>query len=167
MRTAPSFILDAPTCRRWRRLCGGAWAATGAVLFAWALTAGLHDDLDPPRITVALLAAAAWLLARPALAAERLCLAWDGQSWLLHTPHPQPCEARVAVDLGGWLLLQLRPRDPGDTRRSRGQWVALAEADVGPNWHSLRCALYSARRMTDPVPSPISAPPEEVRPPPR
>lgn len=42
------------------------------------------------------------------------------------------------VDLGGWLLLRLRPTDGGASR-----WMAIAAAEAGVAWADLRAALFS------------------------
>ncbi len=118
---------------------GGAWrhalialhlAAAGAML-AWApgLPAGLA--------AIAVVAAgvrsgrgSAPTGSTPAL------LAWDGQTWRLGERAVRP---RVALDLGGWMLLRLDPADaPG-----RRHWLPLSAAVAGAAWPPLRAALFS------------------------
>jgi len=174
MRTAPSFCLDAPTSRLWRRGLLGIWSATAVVLASWLFIAWRNSDLDTARSLTAGLSAVVWLWARPAKPVLHLTLTWDGHGWHCHNAaihpathaDPQPCELGVAIDLGAWLLLRLRPIAQGPSWRRRVRWVALLESDVGPTWHSLRCALYSARRMTVPEPA-LTPPPAENRPLPR
>jgi hypothetical protein len=172
MRTAPSFRLQAPTSVGWRRVLLGTWLATAALVLAWLLAAWLRHDLDTPKVITAGLAAAVWLLARPTPPPACIDLTWDGQGWQWldlqsAASAPKPCDVHAAVDLGAWLLLRLIPFTPGPVWQRRVHWVALSESDSGATWHSVRCALYSARRMIDPAPSPMTPPSDEVRPPPR
>ncbi|HMW22271.1 MAG TPA: hypothetical protein PKC59_02455 [Burkholderiaceae bacterium] len=171
MRTAPSFRLAAPTCRLWRHTVLAAWLTSGTVLAAWLLTAWWWLDLDAPKAVAAGLATALWFLSRPTQPALRIDLSWDGQGWWAVAPlsargEALPCSVSVAIDLGVWLLLRLRPLAEGPSWRRPVHWVALSESAVGPNWHGLRCALYSARRMTAPEPA-LTPPPTEDRPLPR
>lgn len=60
-------------------------------------------------------------------------------------------ELVVAVDLGGWMLLQLRC---GRSRwRPDSRWFALSQRDMPARWHAFRRAVYSPR----PSPAGLSA----------
>ena len=85
------------------------------------------------------------LLARRALPPDGHQLLWDGQAWALRLRSPaNPMAAApptpllsvvMTLDLGGWLLLRLRPVT-GNTR-----WQVARSACVGAAWHGLRVAL--------------------------
>jgi hypothetical protein len=52
-------------------------------------------------------------------------------------------DARVALDLGGWMLLRfIVDGSPG----RRPIWLAVGRGSAtGGAWHALRCALYAPR----------------------
>ena len=75
-------------------------------------------------------------------------LSWDGQCWTLRptTPtHTEPVagEISVAVDLGPWLLLRFRPAT--SSRWRPPSWLPVQRVGIEPQWHALRCAVYSPR----------------------
>ena len=75
-------------------------------------------------------------------------LHWDGGQWSLGQAgvaalEPLTGELEVAVDLGVWMLLRFTANDPSS--RPRVHWVPAQRAGHAPQWHALRCAVYSPR----------------------
>ena len=65
-------------------------------------------------------------------------LRWDGQAWQLDAA---PGELRVAIDVGPWMLLNFTSEAPG----RRMSWLPVQRRGLEPQWHALRCAVYSPR----------------------
>ena len=85
----------------------------------------------------------AWRRAAPS---EPPRLAWDGQAWQLDG---RAGRVRVALDLGGWMLLHFRADQradaavQGDTGgAARDGWLPLSLAAGA--WAPMRSALYAA-----------------------
>jgi hypothetical protein len=75
-------------------------------------------------------------------------LRWDGQTWLCDDVAG---DARLALDLDGWLLLRFVPTDAVAPSR----WIAASRAAANGPWTALRSALYSRRPAAAPdAPSP-------------
>lgn len=126
--------------------CGGhAWRAVQVLLPALAVAALVAWGLGwaeapawpagPASLTVGL---AVWWCTKPASRELR----WDGEAWSLDG---EPGKLAVAMDLGGFLLIRLRP--PGVWR---DRWFAVAAAEAGAAWPTLRAALYSRPPETTP-----------------
>ncbi len=137
MRAAPPVAVTASGGRPWQATQAVLPALAVAALAAWAL-----QWLDGPvwlSAPMALLTGAvAWPTARPQAADLR----WDGANWSVDG---QPGRLAVALDLGGFLLLRLRPPRPG-----RERWLAVTAAEAGAAWPALRGALYSPPPSTTP-----------------
>jgi hypothetical protein len=73
-------------------------------------------------------------------------LGWDGQRWQWAG---REGDARVSIDLNGWMLLRLSARPSG------GCWIAASRRRAQGDWPALRAALYSRR----PADLPSDAPP--------
>ncbi len=83
-------------------------------------------------------------------------LNWNGQTWgLVRQPDASrlDCLVTVRLDAGSWLLLELRglPDLQSVTPQVWTCWLALAQHQLPCDWHSLRCALYSARPPPPPL----------------
>ena len=131
---------------------GGAWRAVQLLLAALAAAvpaawAALHAGFAEPIAAAAAAAAAvaaAWLVWR--LTRTQACtLSWNGEHW---AADGQAGEVDVMLDLGGWLLLRLRPL------AGRARWLPVPDSQAGPARHGLRAALYSRTAPGLPAPEP-------------
>ncbi len=138
MHAAPSVRVSLCRSAGWITfvcLCTGFAAAN---LAAWVLMR--NEAAVALAFVLGLIAAAlaAWRMQRSHTAAD---LIWNGSQWQWQG---LAGNARVALDLGPWMLLRF---DPLVGRR---RWIAASRASaVGP-WAALRAALY-ARRPADPL----------------
>jgi hypothetical protein len=125
-------------------------AATLCVLVAWAWTTA---DEFPLLVRAAVLGAAALACAavvRLALRRPARALRWTGARWELEVgPAGEAVggDVRVALDLGGWMLVRFEPSAP---LPRLPLWVPLARAGRGVDWHALRCCLYAPRPAPPP-----------------
>jgi hypothetical protein len=123
---------------------GGGWRVALAALHGLAL-ASLGAWLVHPALALAGLPVALlfWQRSPPT---DPPLLAWDGHTWRLDGRAGQ---ARVALDLGGWMLLHFRADrladgvrgDGADGSRPREAWLPLSP-EAGP-WVPLRATLYA------------------------
>ncbi len=70
-------------------------------------------------------------------------LSFDGRAWWLTTrPGDEPTAGavRVAIDLGGFLLLRFESAQP-----SAKAWLPIDANSSPGDWHALRAAVYCAR----------------------
>jgi hypothetical protein len=134
MRAAPPVDVTLGNGRREKATVAVVWTAACAAVAAW-----LDAHLPGQWLTViapvgALLGGAmGWRVASP----MRGRLAWDGVhwSWRVAAGISVPLHGlRIALDLGGWLLL----------RDDAGHWCGIAAGDVQAQWHGLQLALRSA-----------------------
>jgi len=150
LRHASAFSIELRPDPGLMRLGGLAMAAAVAALLA--ALASHSEAAHPPWLPLwAWLALAAALLPPAALLGARLvarpvarALRWDGQAWWLgHAgmADERPIRAEVAMDLGGWLLLRLRPRG---SAWARPRYLALGRAACPGQWTALRATLYAA-----------------------
>jgi hypothetical protein len=104
---------------------GGAWRWTAAALQA-AAVAAVAAWLAGPAAAVLGVPLLALALRRPPAPPQ---LSFDGRSWQVDgAPADRPA---VALDLGGWMLLDL----------GRGRFAPVSPAG-GADWPRLRAALY-------------------------
>jgi hypothetical protein len=128
-------LRDAPA---WRVVQVLLWALAGAGLGAWLAARGAAAwaaGLAPVGAVLVGGAAAAigWRLGRP----QAVQVRWSGQRWERRAQDRwHPATVQAMLDLGGWLLLRVRPQG------GRSCWIGLAQADLGPPGHLLRAALY-------------------------
>lgn len=135
----------------------GAWRAAMLVLTLFGVLAlggwlAGRDGLSAAHRGISMVVAAGvllWLcmsLARlPAVQ-----LAWDGQRWTLKPTAPARAEPiageiTVGIDLGPWMLLRFRPAT--SSRWARPSWLPVQRRGLEPQWHALRCAVYSPRPL--------------------
>ena len=152
MRAAPAIQISLNRFGSWRAavlaltllgmltvagwLAGQAGLAAGAKGGAMATIAGL------------LLGLAVSLIKLPAVR-----LNWDGQCWTLGGVAPGRIERvvgeiSVAVDLGPWMLLRFRPAASSRwSRLAQPNWLPVQRRGIEPQWHALRCAVYSPRPL--------------------
>ena len=123
---------------------GGAWRGGLALLHGLA-AASLAAWLVHPALALLGLpvAALAWRRAAPS---EPPRLAWDGQAWQLHG---RAGRVRIALDLGGWMLLHFRADQNAGAAvpaaasgAARDAWLPLSPAAGA--WAPMRAALYAA-----------------------
>ncbi|MDP2006343.1 MAG: hypothetical protein Q8K45_11760 [Rubrivivax sp.] len=130
MRAAPPVSVRCNGGTVWKLVQAGLFALAAGVAAAWGL-AHLGMSMAWALGPCAAAAALAWWLS----AGRDVALAWDGQRW---TADDVPGRLEVMIDLGGWLLLRLRPGAGG-----RHRWVAVAAREAGPALHGLRAAAFS------------------------
>ena len=143
MHAAPAVSVGCRDGGVWRAVQLGLHGLAGASVAAWLAAQGGLADAGQ-----ALAAAAAGLLgvAAAALNLRRRGrddgqLVWDGQCWRhgigADNAEAVPGRVRVALDLGGWLLLRFDGVD-GPAR-----WLALSRGAAGAAWPALRRALVA------------------------
>ena len=139
MRAPPPVSIDIPAPRGWRAVQALAFAAAGACVAAWSAQ---HVGWPDAQVAGAAalgalgLAALGWHLCR----GTPMGLAWTGRQWLYRSPaaaEPVPVDPVISLDLGGWMLLRLKPP------LGAVVWVAVSRGDAGAAWHLLRAALYA------------------------
>ncbi len=109
----------------WRWAVAGLHGLAAAALLAWRPT----PWTALAALLLILLALRIW---RQTPVAQRL--AWDGQAWQLDG---RPVRPTVTLDLGGWMLLQLRGAG------FVSSWLPLSPARAGGDWPALRAALHA------------------------
>ena len=77
-------------------------------------------------------------------------LSWDGQCWALLDmaaggTEPIAGDISVAIDLGPWMLLRFRPASASPSLPWCAWWLPVQRRGIEPQWHALRCAVYSPR----------------------
>ena len=134
MRPAPPVSVRCNGGPAWRWARVALAALVGAVLALWAAE---HAALSAPVVAAFAVGAGAscgalgWWLAAP----SGLELRWTGQKWLAGGVAGR---LDVMLDLGGWLLLRLRPEV-----RAPARWIAVSASEVGSAMHALRVAAYA------------------------
>lgn len=122
---------------------------SSASLTAWLLdVVGTPGGLSAAPVRVfTIVAALSLVFALFALRPRAFSLRWDGQAWSLGPAQsagdePWPVELTVRVDLGAWMLLQVRSTASGFPRDRI--WLPIQKQGLEPVWHTLRCALFAA-----------------------
>jgi hypothetical protein len=136
MRAAPSVSVKCQGGVGWLWLQAGLPALTAAAVTFWIL--GWAEASTPWAAVGAICAGTAvgWMARRES---PPVVLAWDGDRW---TADGGAGALEVAIDLGVWLLLRLRPEAGGPAR-----WIAVSAGEAGAALHGLRAAAYA--RSTD------------------
>ena len=163
MRASPAFDVVLTRFGVWRATIALLAAAAVAAVWAWWAT---WDTLPSLTANIALLASVAIAsgvivaLAASLARVHSIGLRWDGQGWWLrHVPRrpdtssePLAGEIVIAIDLGVWMLLRFEPAHGG--LRTHRVWVPVQRNGIAPQWHALRCALYSPRPAPNVEPAP-------------
>ncbi|MBV8125680.1 MAG: hypothetical protein JO370_16580 [Paucibacter sp.] len=147
LRHPPAFQMELRADFIWRclhmLLYGLASVALGLSCWAHQLISLAPLILCLP-LAFGVLAPLAWRHGR----SEAHQLIWDGQAWAVRLSpalhlDASPCTVRVLLDLGGWMLLELRLPDTGKgpARRMRVH-LALSRRSYPNQWHGLRSTLY-------------------------
>lgn len=145
MHAPPAFQITVQRFGIWRGACAVLWSAVAATQVAWSASGqGAVVGWCGLALTLACgLAAmsAAWRL-RP------VSLRWDGQAWHFGdaaTRGEEPVRVRpvISLDLGNWLLVNLRPEHPAVPPLPR--WLPLQRQGHEASWHGLRATLYGAK----------------------
>ena len=145
MRASPQLQVSLTRFGVWR---SAVWALALAAAVALAAWLGARDE--PPAAWAALggvLCAVVWLASSLARV-PAMDLRWDGQAWHLKRGRVAPAATVpghivVAMDLGLWMLLRFEPGTP--VGRTRAVWLPVQRRGIEPQWHALRCAVYSPR----------------------
>ena len=143
MRAAPPLQVNVERFDFWNALLAGLAVLILLVACSWFASS---RSIVPPW--------AAWLMGSSTIAALLALLAsarrvpvglrWDSQHWYCgrygdSDEEDGPWRARVAVDLGGFMLLRLEP--PDVTRRLMFRCLPVQRSGVRGDWHALRCAV--------------------------
>ena len=138
MHAAPPVRVSLGRSAGWSLFVAVSVGVAVANIAAWALL--LWHASVAIAVVLGLLAGAlmAFFLRRAHLPSD---LVWDGSQWQWQA---LAGDARVAIDLGAWMLLRF---DPLVGRRV---WIAASRASAVGSWAALRAALY-ARRPADPL----------------
>ena len=150
MRTAPALQVSLTRFGIWRAavsvltllgmLTGTGWLTGQEGLGAAAKGAAM-----------AVVAALLWGLGLSLMRLPARRLSWDGQCWALLDlaaggSEPIAGEISVAIDLGPWMLLRFRPTASSAWWQSmQSTWLPVQRRGIEPQWHALRCAVYSPR----------------------
>jgi len=153
MRASPVFQVVLDRFDVWRWAVFASVVAGAGVMAAWLVlqpSASLAGTIRWPATVAAL---ALLVLGAAAARVRPASLRWDGQHWHLGPPalagrEPQRGELRALIDLGPWMLLRFEPVD--STWRHRATWLPAQRRGLEPQWHALRCAVYSPRPQPGP-----------------
>ena len=138
----------------------GAWHGAVAALTACVVLTLLLWYLGRPEsfplwgaVMLGLTAVAALGLGASLLHHRVVDLRWDGVQWHLRDAGSTVGEHRagtlsVMVDLGAWMLLRFRA-DRAGVRGAASSWLPAQRRGLEPQWHALRCAVYSPRPAPD------------------
>ena len=150
MRTAPALQVSLTRFGTWR-------AAVAVLTMLGTLTAagwlvGREELAGVAKgVAMAVVAALVWGLGRSLMRLPARRLSWDGQCWALldqvaGDAEPAAGDISVAIDLGPWMLLRFRPITASPWWLSmRSTWLPVQRRGIEPQWHALRCAVYSPR----------------------
>jgi hypothetical protein len=119
-------------------------ASTALAAWSWAGTAFDVRAFAAAAVACLAIAAAAW----STRTTGPVLLRWDGRQWFVG-PGMVPgadsgaTDVSVALDLGGWMLLRLRPTSAARWRAT--VWLPAQQLGHEAHWHAFRCAVYSPR----------------------
>ena len=159
MRTAPALQISLARFGIWRTAVA-VLALLGTLTAAgWLVGLGAQSGVAKGA-AMALVAALLWGLGLSLMRLPAHRLSWDGQCWALLDmaaggAEPVAGEISVAIDLGPWMLLRFRPIAAVAWQQSmRSTWLPVQRRGIEPQWHALRCAVYSPRPV-DAVETPV------------
>jgi len=146
MKVSPAFEMELMHFGVWRAGVVALVSMAAASLGAWV---ALSRSLDPFMAWLAGGAACLVVTAGTLIRSPRpQRLRWDGQGWRLGAAGTAgqdglPVDVTVAVDLGVWMLLRVRPQRAPKWRLDT--WLPAQRRGHEAHWHALRCAVYSPR----------------------
>jgi len=148
MRAAPALQVTVSGRGAWRGFVVALAVASSAAA-AWWLASRLGSPTVAKALAAGLASAFAAMVALRALSVRSLGLSFDGQCWQLRVSPDvdapgRPGDVAVVMDLGPWMLLRFDAPPDESYKRCR-RWLALERRELGPQWHALRCAVYSPR----------------------
>jgi hypothetical protein len=133
VHTAPPVSLRCQAGPVWGLVCAGVPALATAVLSAWVLMQ-LEQNPLPAVLLAPVVGSLLWSRSRHGA----VQLSWDGQRWAVDG---QTVRLDLMMDLGGVLLLRLRPHErPVGGPPTR--WLPVTAQDAGAAWHALRVAVH-------------------------
>jgi hypothetical protein len=156
MRRAPPSEFLVSRFGWWRGAIVAAAAASALALGAWGWL-----ERDPARTLPAVLLGIATIAAAivTAFQSRPVRLRWDGEHWYAPAEGAGDASAAahrliVAVDLGPWMLLCLRPVPSAPAARTL--WIPIQRRGHEAQWHGMRRAVYFPRPSVGgpPVPEP-------------
>ena len=165
-RAAPPVTVALTDLRLWRVFAVVVSVLSIGATAAWLVTwrdATFTDGVIWPSVVAGFSILLVAVLLWRHLQSGPVQLRWDGQCWHWQesgrrsraAQEVKTGQVRVAMDLGPWLLLELRPQGRAIPV---SRWVPATRRGVGAQWHALRCALYSPpvvpRAAKKPAPQP-------------
>jgi hypothetical protein len=131
----------------WRSAVLGLGVLVALVIGTWLVTQPERWRTAPTLWAVLVIVLMGWLLVVQPRTAP-ISLRWDAQRWHVGPAasaghEPWVGELQVAIDLGAWMLLRFVP-DAG-IRGCSVSWLPVQRRGLEPQWHALRCAVYSPR----------------------
>ncbi|MDE2397699.1 MAG: hypothetical protein KGL43_23570 [Burkholderiales bacterium] len=133
VRRAPPVVVVCSGGSAWHLALALLPASAVASLCAWVLLQSGLEAWAGGTASIAagcVAAAIAWRRTRP----RAVTLGWSGERW---SADGLTGQVEVMIDLGGWLLLRLRP-ESGPAR-----WLPVAASEAGASARLLRAALYA------------------------
>ncbi len=155
MRASPAFQVNLQKFVLWRAAVAVLALLGFACMLAWCASG---TTPRPPEVWASAVSVAL-LLAWGAIQGTRsapISLRWDTLNWRLgplHSVSEEPFAGQLAVvmDLGSWMLLRFVQTDPAVRHhalrppRRFVSYLAAQRRGLEPQWHALRCAVYSSR----------------------
>jgi hypothetical protein len=150
MRASPPYLCRVARFGVWRGAVAFVVLADVGVMLGWAMSR--DEPLSLSGIAVLGLVAIALVGMAVTLVWSRpVVLRWDGRQWWwtaesrrsapsFDPAAARPCVIDVALDLGSWLMLRVRPAGMSPDRTL---WLPVQRRGFGASWHGLRCALYA------------------------
>ena len=161
MRASPAVEVTLTRFGAWQAGMGVLAFASASCVLAWWATQHRLPPVGAGMAAAAVLCALGWLLL-PLVRVPHARLRWDGRGWQLRptesaagsaSAEAVAGELAVAMDLGAWMLLRFEPL--ARARWATPVWLPVQRAGIEPQWHALRCAVYSPR----PAPAAEATPP--------
>ena len=150
MRTAPALQVSLTRFGIWRAAVVVLTLLGMLTVTGW-LTGQEGLGAAAKGAAMAVVAALLWGIGLSLLRLPARRLAWDGQCWTLGEmgaggTAPVTGDISVAIDLGPWMLLRFRPGAALAWWQSmQSTWLPVQRRGIEPQWHALRCAVYSPR----------------------
>jgi hypothetical protein len=146
----------------WRAAIGATATLAATALAVW----GWHRGGDASTVTGMVLGGLALAAALSAAGGSRpVRLRWDGEHWHIDGVAGGKDDGQgaqhglvVAIDIGPWMLLRLRPVLPQPSVRTR--WIPVQRRGHEAQWHGMRRAVYFPRSSAGGPPMAEPHPPE-------